>query len=183
MWPSWPFFPKPPGPHTPLPSPHVALPFPSTGKSHPRRSIFLLRASFSPAHTPLSHCVFPHLTRLSLSSAPAQLSSGAAHTLSLSHTLSRSRSHSRISSIFLLWAARHGRTGRHYLFIVLVAWVSCVCLHCTRCTHTQLHTRTHTHTHTLHVHIYKKKKYFIVLGLGAGLAARCCLGPRPRHRL
>lgn len=117
-------------------------------------------------------------------SAQLQLSSAweqHTHTfLSHTHLLALALAHQQ----HILTVGGTARQDRHYLFIVLVAWMSSVCVHCTRCTH------THTHTDSLsllslslymctHINI---KKNFIVLGLGVGLAARCRPGPRPCPR-
>lgn len=107
--------------HPPPPTPMSLSLFPCTSKPHPRRSIFLLRASPFPAHTPLP--IASSLISPVSVSAQLQLSS-AREQHTHTHTLIQlTRTH--ISSIFLLRAARHGRTGND-LFIVLVAWVSCV---------------------------------------------------------
>lgn len=105
-WPSCPFFQNRPA-RTPLPPPPCRpVPFPSTGKSHPRRSIFLLRA---PPSLPTRHLP---LRLPSSHPSQSQLSSSSAQLASTTHTLAHPRS--CISSMFLLWAARHGRTGTVY---------------------------------------------------------------------
>lgn len=133
----------------PARTPPHPLPFPSTGKSHPRRSIFLLRASFSPAHTPLSHCVFPHLTRLSLSSAPAQLSSGSS-TLTLSQSHTHSLALALAHQQHILTVGGTARQDRQALFIHSSCCMGVVCVPVLYKMHTPTH--THTHTYTLHVH-------------------------------
>ena len=122
---------------TPLRPPpcRCLLPFPSTGKSHPRRSIFLFRA---PPSLPTRHFLLrlpsSHPSQSQLSSSSAQLESGT-HTLSLSHT----RTH---TSVACSCCGRRGtaRQDRHDLFIVLVAWVSCV-----HSTVVHAHAQTYTH--------------------------------------
>lgn len=136
----------------PHPLPHVALPFPPTGKSHPRRSIFLLRASFFPAHTPLpiaSSLISPVSVSAQLQ---AQLSSGGAHTHTHTHTLARTLA--LVHQQHILMVGGTARQDRHGLFIVLTvvvaAWVCCVC---TVHMHTNAH--PHRHTHTTCTHAYR----------------------------
>lgn len=165
--------PKPPGPHTPplpSPSPHVSVPFPSTGKSHPRRSIFLLRAppSLPTRHFPLRpHSISP-VSRSQLSSSSAQLGS-----------------HSHISSSLLVvgGTARQDRTEQARFIHSRRQTTVLGCLHgCQRQSFGTVQVHTHTCTHT---QIPFSKIFIIVLGTGlpaggVSVAQALVLVPVPR---
>lgn len=96
--PSWPFFQNRPARTPPSPPPMSLSPF-HLQASPIHAGLFFSSVHLLPCPHATSHCVFPqsHPSRSQLSSSSAQLGS-----------------HSHISSMFLLWAARHGRTGRIY---------------------------------------------------------------------
>lgn len=163
--PSWPFSQNRPARTPPSPHPHVAVPL-SIYRQAPSTPIYFSPPCVSfPCPHATSHCVFL-ISPVSVS-AQLQLSSARQqqqHTHTHTHTLSLiqfTRTH--ISSIFLLWAARHGRTGND-LFIVVVAWVSLCAQYGWMHTPTRAH--THTHSHTTCTRIYKILS--IVLGLRDG---------------
>lgn len=105
---------RPPGPHTPSPPPMSLSPF-QLQASPIHAGLFFTSVHLLPCPHATSYCVFPHLTRLSLSSAPAQLSSRAGRTHTRSHKLGLAHQQHD------LVVGGTARRDRHDLFIVLLA--------------------------------------------------------------
>lgn len=90
---------------TPPSPPPMSLPPFRLQASPIHAGLFFSSVRLLPCPHAASHSVFPHLTRLSLSSAPAQLSSGGAHTLTLSPARTR-------TSAAYSYCGRHGTAGQ-----------------------------------------------------------------------
>ena len=94
--------------------------------------LFFSSVHLLPCPHATSHCVFPHLTRLSLSSAPAQLSSRVPHTLERTRTR---------ASAACSCCGRHGTAGQARF----IHSTCCMGLLCAQYQDADIPTHTHTH--------------------------------------